>query len=199
MNPIPRGELARKAIHIASSVIPLSYLWIFQDQETMAGILLSFTIFSIFVEVARMRSVWMSSFFERWLKFMMREDEAVGKITGATWVFVGAFLTVLLVIPKKYAILGLIFLSVGDTTAALVGMGFPMVRIGQKTLSGTLAGLAACCIAGKALGLDVSDLVIISGAAVAMIVELIPLPINDNVSIPLSAGLAMAVIGGSAV
>ena len=32
-----------------------------------------------------------------------------------------------------------------------------------------------------------------------MIVELIPLPINDNVSIPLSAGLVMAVIGGGMV
>ena len=81
--------------------------------------------------------------------------------------------------------------------AALVGIGFPIVKIGQKTLSGTLAGLLACALAGKAMGLPVSDFVIFSGASVAMIMELIPLPVDDNVSIPLSAGLAMAVLGST--
>ena len=196
MNPIPRGELARKLLHITNLAIPLSYLWIFQNQRIMAGILLFFTIFSIFIEIIRLRSDWMSAFFERWLKFMMRDNEAAGKITGATWIFVGSFLTVVLV-PFPYAVLGLIFLSVGDTVAALVGIGFPIVKIGQKTLSGTLAGLLACALAGKAMGLPVSDFVIFSGASVAMIMELIPLPVDDNVSIPLSAGLAMAVLSST--
>jgi len=43
----------------------------------------------------------------------------------------------------------------------------------------------------------VDDLVIIFGAFVAMVVELIPSPVNDNVTIPLSAGLAMALIGSA--
>jgi dolichol kinase len=47
------------------------------------------------------------------------------------------------------------------------------------------------------MGLPVSDFVIFSGASVAMIMELIPLPVDDNVSIPLSAGLAMAVLGST--
>ena len=87
MNPIPRGELARKLIHIINLVIPLSYLWIFQNQMTMVGILLFFTILSIFIEMFRVRSSRVSSFFERWLNFMMRENENSGNITGATWVF----------------------------------------------------------------------------------------------------------------
>ena len=94
MNPIPRGELSRKLLHITNLAIPLSYLWIFQNQRIMAGILLFFTIFSIFIEIIRMRSDWMSAFFEHRLKFMMRDNEAAGKITGATWIFVGSFLTV---------------------------------------------------------------------------------------------------------
>ena len=196
MNPIPRGELARKLIHITNLVIPLSYLWIFQNQITMVGILLFFTILSIFIEMFRVRSSQVSSFFERWLNFMMRENETSGYITGATWVFVGAFLTVLLV-PNPYAVLGLIFLSVGDTVAALIGIGYPLVRIGRKTLSGTLSGFVVCILAGKATGLPVSDLVIIFGASVAMVIELIPSPVNDNVTIPLSSGLAMALISSA--
>ncbi len=196
MNPIPRGELARKLIHITNLVIPLSYLWIFQNQITMVGILLFFTILSIFIEMLRVRNHQVSSFFERWLNFMMRKNETSGNITGATWVFVGAFLTVLLV-PNPYAVLGLIFLSVGDTVAALIGIGYPLVRIGRKTLSGTLSGFVVCILAGKATGLPVSDLVIIFGASVAMVIELIPSPVNDNVTIPLSSGLAMALISSA--
>ena len=193
MNPIPTGEIARKLIHITNLIIPLSYLWIFHDQLTMVEILLCFTILSIIIEMLRIRNSKVSSFFERWLNFMMRENETSGNITGATWVFVGAFLTVLLV-PHPYAILGLIFLSVGDTVAALIGIGYPFIRIGKKTLSGTLSGFIVCVLAGKATGLSVSDLVIIFGAFVAMVVELIPSHVNDNVTIPLSAGLAMALI-----
>jgi len=196
VNPIPRGEIARKLIHITNLVIPLSYLWIFQNQIIMVGILLFFTILSIIIEIFRVRNSQVSSFFERWLNFMMRENETSGNITGATWVFVGAFLTVLLV-PNPYAVLGLIFLSVGDTVAALIGIGYPLVRIGRKTLSGTLSGFVVCVLVGKVIGLPVGDFVIIFGAFVAMVVELIPSPVNDNITIPLSAGLAMALIGSA--
>ena len=64
-------------------------------------------------------------------------------------------------------------------------------------MSGTLCGFVVCGLAGKAIGLPVDDLVIIFGAFVAMVVELIPSPVNDNVTIPLSAGLAMALIGSA--
>ena len=47
------------------------------------------------------------------------------------------------------------------------------------------------------IGLPVSDLVIIFGASVAMVIELIPSPVNDNVTIPLSSGLAMALISSA--
>ena len=64
-------------------------------------------------------------------------------------------------------------------------------------MSGTLSGFVVCILAGKATGLPVSDLVIIFGASVAMVIELIPSPVNDNVTIPLSSGLAMALISSA--
>jgi glycerol-3-phosphate acyltransferase PlsY len=121
---------------------------------------------------------------------MMRDNEKEGELTGATWVFVGALFTILLV-PYPYSILALLFLSVGDTFAAIIGIKFPLIKVGEKTLSGSAAGFLACIIIGFIVDLSIRYEIVFFGAIMAMVIELIPLPINDNLSIPLFSGSAM--------
>ena len=62
---------------------------------------------------------------------MMRQHELDGKMTGATWVLIGSTLTVFL-FNKDIAVLSLLFMSIGDTVAALVGQKYVKIKIGAK-------------------------------------------------------------------
>ena len=190
MSSIPKSEFARKAIHISNAIIPLSYFYLVQDKMNMIIILAFFVIFCFFVENGRERNSSVSIFFSKWLDFMMRDNEKEGELTGATWVFVGALFTILLV-PYPYSILALLFLSVGDTFAAIIGIKFPLIKVVEKTLSGSAAGFLACIIIGFIVDLSIRYEIVFFGAIMAMVIELIPLPINDNLSIPLFSGSAM--------
>ena len=185
-----KSEFARKAIHISNAIIPLSYLYLFQDKIDMIIILAFFLVLCFFIEIARQENYLVSIFFSKRLSFMMRDLEKKGEITGATWVFVGALFTILL-IPYPYSIYALLFLSVGDTFAAIIGMKFPFIRVGGKTISGSISGFIACVISGLIIDISISYQILLFGAFMAMLIELLPLPINDNVSIPIFSGLSM--------
>ena len=185
-----KNEFARKAIHISNVIIPLSYLYLIQDNIDMIIILAFFLVLCFFIEIARKENYLVSIFFSKQLSFMMRDDEKKGEITGATWVFVGALFTILL-IPYPYSIYSLLFLSVGDTFAAIIGMKFPFINVGGKTISGSISGFMACVITGLIIDISISYQILLFGAFMAMLIELLPLPINDNVSIPIFSGLSM--------
>ena len=190
MNNIIKSEFARKAIHLSNAIIPFSYYYFLPDKLDMIIILASCLILCFFIEIYRKTNQKISIFFSNWVEFMMRDSEKKGEITGATWVFVGALFTILLV-PDPYNIISLLFLSFGDTFAAIIGMKFPYIKLGRKTLSGSIAGFFACLAIGLVIDLPIAYEIIIFGAFTAMLIEILPLAVNDNVSIPIFSGLSM--------
>ena len=190
MNDIIKSEFARKAIHLSNAIIPLSYYYFLPDKLDMIIILASCLILCFIIEIYRKINQKLSIFFSNWFEFMMRDSERKGEITGATWVFVGALFTILLV-PDPYNIISLLFLSFGDTFAAIIGMKFPYIKLGRKTLSGSIAGFFACLAIGLVIDLPIAYEIIIFGAFTAMLIEILPLAVNDNVSIPIFSGLSM--------
>lgn len=190
MNLVPSNEIFRKIIHLSASIIPLGYLWVIQDKYTMLIILNCLCLVSIFVEVGRRKWNWIETIFERFFNIMLRKNEFDGGMTGATWLLFGSVLTIFL-FPIYIAVPALLFLTIGDTFAALVGKSFPIGKIKQKTLSGTMAGFITSTAAALYVNQLVPTEIILLGAGVAMVVELAPNLINDNVTIPLSGGLAM--------
>ncbi len=186
------NELFRKAIHISNIIIPFGYLYIFQDRIEMLIILSFFLILCFFIELARKKNDKVLSFFNQYFRFMMRENEKKGELTGATWVFVGALFTVLL-IPPPFSILSLMFLSVGDTFAAIIGMQYPYLKLGKKTLTGSISGFIACIILGLIIDIHISSDILIFGAFMAMFIEIMPLSFDDNVTIPIFSGFSMYV------
>ena len=190
MNDIIKSEVARKAIHLSNAIIPLSYYYLFSNKIDMIIVLASFLIFCFFIEIYRKNSLLLSKIFSNWFEFMMRDKEKKGEITGATWVFVGALFTILLV-PDPFNIISLLFLSFGDTFAAIIGIKFPYLKLGKKTLSGSIAGFFACLSIGLVIDIPIAFEIILLGAFMAMFIEILPLPINDNVSMPIFSGLSM--------
>jgi len=107
---------------------------------------------------------------------------------------VGILLALLLFRPPISSAAIAIF-TLGDSTASIFGglvSKRPLPFNKTKTLEGSLAGFFFAFLAGSFF---ISPLKALVGAAVAMTVECLPLPVNDNILIPLCTGLTLALIG----
>ncbi|MCH8837609.1 MAG: hypothetical protein IIA60_07380 [Candidatus Marinimicrobia bacterium] len=186
---IPPEELGRKLIHLASSLIPLGY-WLAGRDSTIIvlGVL---TIGLLSAEVLRTSTAWGRRYYRLIFGAMTRSSEAE-RFTGASFVFLGALSAVVL-FPATVAILAMLFMTLGDSAAALVGMRYGRLRLGHKTLEGTAACFVVCL--GLALAGGLPGSVALTGAATAALTELVPWGIiNDNVAIPLFAGGVMTLM-----
>lgn len=190
MNKIPSNEIARKVLHIGSSVIPLSYLWFIQDREIMVLLLGLLSLSAVCIEFSRGKVKFVDALFSSWLGIMLRDSETCGKFNGATWVLFGGTITVFL-FAMPVAVPALLFLTVGDTFAAIGGKLYPVGKIGDKTLSGTAAGITTSFGAAYLVNQTLPLEVILLGAVAAMGVELLPIPLNDNLTIPVCSGTVM--------
>ncbi len=189
---IPFDEYIRKIIHLFSLIIPFGYLYVINDKYLMAQILIILCIIFLFVDIARHRIVWIQSIFKYFFNDMLRGHEQKGHLTGATWVLIGSLISIL-IFTKYVAIIALIFMSLGDTAAGLIGQKFGKHKVGKKTWEGFLAGLIICFIVAinfPFLPLKIS----LVGAFVAMIMELLPIPLDDNFKIPLGSGAIMMML-----
>ena len=93
---------------------------------------------------------------------------------------------------RETAAAALMYLIVGDTLAAIVGKAWGRTRIyGKKTLEGFLAGLVSSFLAAWALVPGVGPGPLAIAALAAAIVEVLPIPVDDNFRIPLVAGLVL--------
>jgi dolichol kinase len=127
---------------------------------------------------------------------LLRHTEETN-ITGASYLLLGMLATFYL-FPKDIAILAMFFLALGDPVAAIVGTRAPGMRIHRRSPCGS----GAMAITSLALiyilhitGQITFQWQAIIGAMVASAAELLPLPTNDNLLIPISAAGAMLLLG----
>jgi len=193
---ITSNEYLRKIIHLFNLIIPFVYLFFIHKKWDMVILLTVLTFLFLLVEILRNKIRWVKSLFDSLLNSMLRSHELDGKLTGATWVLIGALFSIML-FSKPVAIIALIFMSLGDTTAGLIGQNFGKHKVGDKSWEGFFSGLAVCIIVAinfPLLPLTVS----LAGALTAMIMELVPIPLDDNFKIPLGAGAVMMMFTASA-
>jgi phosphoserine phosphatase len=110
--------------------------------------------------------------------------------TAPLYFAIGILMTLLL-FPAPVNGAAIAIFALGDSTASLFGgliSKKPLPFNKSKTLEGSLFGFFFAFLAGTFF---VSPVLALIGAAVAMTIESLPLPVNDNVLIPLGAGLAL--------
>ena len=185
------NEILRKLLHLFSSIIPLTYWFVVKDRNSMIIILLLLTTISLIIEYLRRNYRGrIQNIFQNNLSLILRKKELQGNFTGATWMLIGFTFTVLL-FEIEIAVIALLFLSVGDSVAAIVGSAFPIGRIWNKSILGSCAGVFFCIFFGIIINNSLPSVLIVLGAISAMSIELIPSRINDNFSIPLFSAFTM--------
>ena len=188
-----RQEIIRKTIHLSfNSLIPLAYLFLNIPRIWMAILIGIASVVFVMIDIRRTRNGWLSKIFGKLFNGMLRSHELAGKLTGASYVLIGAFISIV-IFPKEIAVLALLFNAIGDTVAALYGKKFGKLRIWNKTLEGSIAGLIACIIIALFFQ-QISNIIKFSGAFAAMFIELLPIKIDDNLRIPLFSGFVMYIL-----
>ena len=188
------NEISRKLIHISSLLIPLGYIFIIKDKKPMVILLIILTLISLLIEYARSnKSSSIGYFFHKHLNSILRPNEKKGYLTGATWMLIGFTISVL-IFDAEIAALSLLFLSIGDSIAGLVGRFFPIGKIWNKSIFGSISGFFSCIIFGYAVSNSLPFQIIFFGAISGMLIELLPLKLDDNLSIPVFSGSIMQIL-----
>ncbi len=185
-------ELARKSIHLGSFSIPILLYWF--PTETGRLVILLAALIMLAIDVVRLHVARVRTVFYFLFGRILREHERFN-LLGSTYVLLAALICDY-AFSKPVAVTALAFLVVGDTMAALVGRRWGRIRILDKSLEGTLACLVSCLAIGYLYpGDELRSLVIWTGAITATLFELLPIPLDDNMRIPLAAGFAMTIVG----
>ena len=187
------SELVRKAIHVSSLALPIAL------HLTPVGIskrvLVALTLLTLLVDALRLHQPHVRRVFYFLFGKVLREHERFN-LLGSTYLLIAALISIA-AFPKEVAVVSLLFLVVGDTVAALVGRRFGRIKIMDKSLEGSAGCLVSCLIIGGIYHLVTPELSwarIVVGSFVATIFELAPVPMDDNLRIPLSAGFAMILL-----
>ena len=178
------AERNRKLLHIGSGAIALGYY--LTSRETALAVLALMAAPMLAAEAVRLTTSRGAQIYNRYFGSMTRPAES-RTLTGASYLLAGAILTVML-FPSIIAIPALLFMSWGDSAAALVGQKYGRLHwVRGKTVEGSLACLAVCLLIVAPTGLTVQ--VKIAGAVAATVAELAPWGLlNDNLAIPLLSG-----------
>lgn len=198
------AELQRKAIHLLALVLPASILAL--PEAVAQGGLAALAALAVGLDVARQRVPAVRRLLvERAFGGMMRPEELPPEggplvLNGAAWMCVSAALCAWLFAPGVAAA-ALAMLMVGDGAAAVVGRRFGRTKWpgSPKSVEGSLAYAGTAFLTGLAVvawpGSGVGVATVALGAAVGAAVEAVPIPLNDNVRVPLLSGLAMTAAG----
>jgi phosphoserine phosphatase len=196
--PVIRGEVKTKSfpspndffrefIHGSGFFVPL--LAIYFGLPAVAVFIGAVAATYSVCELARLRG--RSVPFFSWITCRAASQSELCEFTFAPIYFAFGILLTLLLIPAPASYAGIAIFTLGDSTASLIGGTLtkkPLPFNRAKTVEGTAAGflfafLGALFFVGPWLALI--------GAAVGMFIEYLPLPINDNLLMPLSAGFTV--------
>jgi len=194
-------EIQRKGFHVAGLLVPLTQLILLRNgvsQEDCVRICWTITIVGTTMDYLRLHSTLVA---RHWpLRSILREHEHK-QLTGGCYFALGCTLSIA-VSPPSVAMASILFLVLGDMSAAIIGVSFGgdalgqlrLGREGKKSLEGSLAMFFVCLAIGCTIFANVRlrEYPVFWGALVATLTELAePLRLNDNLTIPIFSSIAM--------
>ena len=194
---------ARKSYRIVMGLIFPTVYYFSPNKVPVVCIISFFLLLIIILEVERHRhpGLWPYITKRTYGKIL---KEKPGRILGTTFFLVASLLSVLL-FEKGIAISVLLFSVFGDAASTIVGVKYGKTKLfGEKSLEGSLAFFIICFFVGlflifsrrMFLGLTgpTKLLLILVGSFAASFIELLPIPLDDNLTIPLFSGVVMEIV-----
>ncbi len=187
-------HIGRKLYHLFGGLCLLScYFLLGRDRALILYAVLFFAV--LVVETTRFAVPVFNDFLIRHFSSFIRPKER-NRLTGTAPYVLGIGST-LYFYRTDIATAAICFLAFGDVAATAIGERWGRTKIGEKSLEGTLAFTVTALAAGfllSAAGFPLMHGLIFAGAITAAGVELLPIPVNDNLSIPLVSGGIMELI-----
>lgn len=194
-------EAARKAIHLSFIVLPLELLYRVlpwpQTRTEFRQLFLALTALAVTLDLLRIHESRVRRFFREFFRGLIREHERFN-LLGSTYLLLAALLAIE-IFPMPVAAAAIGFTVLGDAFAAMVGKAWGRRRLFRKTIEGWAGGLVACLAwaAFLAMAGHLPWTVVLAGALVASLVELLPIPLDDNLGITLASGYTMRLLAGA--
>lgn len=195
-------EARRKAIHLSFIILPLDLLYETLPWPRGKGefrlLFLGLVVGAVTLDLLRIHERRVQTFFRRFFGELIREHERFN-LLGSTYLLLAALLAIE-IFPQPVAAAAVGFTVVGDAFAAIVGRAYGRTRLFNKSLEGAAGGFAACLAwaAFLAVGGHLPWSVALAGAVAASLVEMLPIPLDDNLGITLFAGYTMKLLLGPA-
>jgi dolichol kinase len=186
-----RTELPRQMVHLSGIIFVIFAQFIGREMTVIyfSLITLFFFIYSWYVRTQEKKlENFLGKFESRLRDFTLKFERKHVKnpFTGAMFFYLGCTLAFVF-FPFSIASAACAMLAVGDALSTLVGENLGKRKIGSKTFE----GFAACFLGSVAGGIFfASPFITVIGALTASFAELIP-GIDDNLTIPILAGLVM--------
>lgn len=190
------GNWKRWVWHLTLSLSLAGHAWV-SPRTVFLVLLAAVTALFISFELLRLRVPRTNQWFFANFGALLRPQERT-RPTTASYVLVAGLL-VYIAFGKEIAVLSVCFLAVGDVAAAVVGGNSHRVRLLGRVVDGDLACLVACLAIGFALcsvGFNVGWVAVLAGSAAATAGQAMQTPMDDNLTLPLLSGVAMAAVPG---
>ncbi|HMQ69913.1 MAG TPA: SEC59/DGK1/VTE5 family protein [Ignavibacteria bacterium] len=188
-----KNELLRKSIHLSSSIVPALYYFV--DREFAIYALSAACVILILLDILRAKYDAVGDLYLRFMKPILRGHEIEKNnsfFTGGTYITI-SFLLCVVLFPKPLAITAMFIVIFCDSMAALIGKSKGKHFIANKTVEGSLAFLVTgiiIIILTPKISDSLSEYYIgIFAVFLSAVFELVPVRIDDNISIPLFFGL----------
>eukprot|EP00931_Biecheleriopsis_adriatica_P080256 TRINITY_DN53610_c0_g1_i1.p1 TRINITY_DN53610_c0_g1~~TRINITY_DN53610_c0_g1_i1.p1 ORF type:complete len:285 (+),score=43.15 TRINITY_DN53610_c0_g1_i1:84-938(+) len=194
------SEIERKIFHLCGLLVPLIYQILLTqgvDRSLCVGLCWSITLVGAGSDFARIHVPFVR---DNWpLKSILRDQEQ-NSLCGGSYFSLGCTLAIHLFAPV-IAMTSIIFLVMGDLSAALIGRSFGQtvcsMKIGpgrKKSVEGSAAMFMVCLVFGCTIfsQIHLREYAVVIGALAATLTELYePFGVNDNVTIPILSGVAL--------
>ena len=181
----------REAIHTGSFLLTFVAMY-FLGNILLASLILFVTLLYTLSEVARIRETNIPILSE--ITWKAANKTELYEFATSPIFFALGIAFALLIFPEPISYVAITVLTLGDGGAHIFGMKFgktPLPSNKGKSIEGTIAGFLFAFLGAL---LFVDPLKALVAAAVGMLVEGLPNPINDNLALPLVSGLILLLI-----
>ncbi len=189
---LSRGDVIREAIHIGSFSVPCVCAYTFLEPRLISLPILLVTLLYIASEFGRLQRIEFPLFSTITRRAAIKPE--LYEFVSSPILFALGMMISLLLFPTPTNYASIAVLTLGDGFATIFGrmIGrtvFPFNK--GKMVEGSIFGFL-CAFGGAMLFVD--PIKALTAAATGMVVECLPLPVNDNLTIPTISGLALTLL-----